>query len=355
MNTYFVCATQPSNLGDLVINKVLIDEMCKYGSVYLDAYNLPDSFKKPLLEKPNVIDVSQLGFSVKRPSLSGYVRFRRLIRGNNVGVVTKSPGPLSTYPLLLRIAFSLINIVGRLGGAKSVYIGNCCSANYSTNKSVKNLCTDIVFLRSLESVEYARKYLTCPVEYIPDLAFLLQPSTSPFQKKKKIALDFRIVESEEGIVFKDVKEIVCRFLQRGFDVEIYYQVKGDKPAAEKLYKLLRECGVTFHDDLVWYDSLDYYADKAYIISNRLHSLLFGAIYGALPIARITNNAKLSKINHVFGSALPKEFSKSIYVDIPLDLDTIIENENAYRKLLNESISRNRNICESIIKEICIQS
>ena len=37
-NFYFLCITQPSNLGDLIINKMLVDELCRYGKVYVDAY-----------------------------------------------------------------------------------------------------------------------------------------------------------------------------------------------------------------------------------------------------------------------------------------------------------------------------
>lgn len=57
MNSYFICATQPTNLGDLVINKMLVDELCRYGKVFVDAYGLPEEFTKYLFENKNAVDV----------------------------------------------------------------------------------------------------------------------------------------------------------------------------------------------------------------------------------------------------------------------------------------------------------
>lgn len=51
MNSYFICATQPTNLGDLVINKMLVDELCRYGKVFVDAYGLPEEFTKYLFDE----------------------------------------------------------------------------------------------------------------------------------------------------------------------------------------------------------------------------------------------------------------------------------------------------------------
>lgn len=76
MNTYFICATQYTNLGDLMINKLLIEELCKYGKVYVDASSVPSSFKKPLLENPNSIDVfNEYGITVKALSPKALFRY----------------------------------------------------------------------------------------------------------------------------------------------------------------------------------------------------------------------------------------------------------------------------------------
>ena len=57
MNTIFICDCQYENLGDLIINKLLVDEFAKYGTVYIDTYNVPENFKAPLLEGQNLIDL----------------------------------------------------------------------------------------------------------------------------------------------------------------------------------------------------------------------------------------------------------------------------------------------------------
>lgn len=348
MNSYFICATQPKNLGDLIINKVLIDEMCLYGKVFLDAYNLPGNFIEPLMENPNVVNTSELGFSVKRPTPIRLLKFMRFLKKEGVKLLTKSPGPMSSYPFYLRCAFSLINFLARLSGAKVVYIGNCCSANYTSNVPVDNLHMDAVYLRSKETINYAKQYLPCEVNYIPDLAYLLKPKTNNVVKKKKVALDFRLPDSNADKVLNDIKDIASQFIKHGYEVEVYYQVSNDKRFAERLYEQFKEDGVKFHDEIVWYKQLDYYADKAFVVSNRLHSLIFGAIYSAIPVARITNSPKLSKIQHVFQSSLPFPIWNSIHVEDPLDVNSLLTNEFMLRSQVDECIERNRQLCRSTI-------
>ena len=94
VNTYFICATQPDNLGDLIINKMLIDELSIYGYVYLDAWGIPDEFKLPLLENENVIDVSNFIFTVKRRSLRYLFLYIFFLKRKNVKLISRSSGPL---------------------------------------------------------------------------------------------------------------------------------------------------------------------------------------------------------------------------------------------------------------------
>ena len=85
MNSYFICATQPSNLGDLIINKMLIDELCRYGNVYVDAYGIPAEFKSIILRNNNAIDVDgYLNITVKRFGITNVLRLIKLDKLNSI-------------------------------------------------------------------------------------------------------------------------------------------------------------------------------------------------------------------------------------------------------------------------------
>ena len=40
----YIVATQYDNMGDLLINKCLVDELTVYGHVYLDTKKVPEQF-----------------------------------------------------------------------------------------------------------------------------------------------------------------------------------------------------------------------------------------------------------------------------------------------------------------------
>ena len=62
----YIVATQYDNVGDLLINKCLIDELSLHGKVYLDTKNVPKEFKNELLKNTKNVDelfnISQYSF-----------------------------------------------------------------------------------------------------------------------------------------------------------------------------------------------------------------------------------------------------------------------------------------------------
>ena len=53
--TFYSAYTCKNNLGDLIINKMQIEEYSKYGEVYVDFTGMPDNFKNILLNSDNPI------------------------------------------------------------------------------------------------------------------------------------------------------------------------------------------------------------------------------------------------------------------------------------------------------------
>lgn len=352
MNSYFICATQYSNLGDLMINKMLIDELCKYGKVYIDAKGVPDDFKLPLLENKNTEDIAKFGFSTKRISISNILRFIKFINHNNVRIITRSPGPLCDSSIKIRLGFSLINLLSRVCGSKVYYFGNCCSQAMVNKEPLHSTYVNGVFVRSQQSVDYVKKYMNCQVSYIPDMAYLLN-SKRICNKKKKVIIDYRPLPKKKDKAISDLKSIVHDFRDHGFEVELYYQVKTDKEKTLSLYEQLKEDGVSIRDNLLWYNEIEsYYSDKAFVVSNRLHSLLFGAVYGVIPIARITNDSRVAKILHVLQSSLPYIFSQNIMIENTFCVNDFISKETKLREDLMSFMKTNKNLCSEVVHDVC---
>ena len=348
-NTYFICATQYTNLGDLIINKMLVDELSKYGKIYLDDYNVPLDFKKPLLENPGIVDTAEIGLTIKSPSVKSFFRFLKLIKTERISFLTRSPGPLEEPSLIVRLALSIINIVVRLLGVRVIYFGNCCSEACANISKIKTTYMNAVYVRSIESEVYAKQNLKCRVGFIPDMAFLLNDGKRECPKKPIVAIDFRSVSDNPDGLMSDIKNNVRKFLIKGYSVELFYQVKGDKTYVEQIYQEIKQEGVSIHDEIIWYDEISYYADKSFVCSNRLHSLLLGAMYGAIPLARITQDPRLSKVKHVFESSLSKEFYHTITIDTPLCIDNLVDKQDSLRALLRQDVSRNSELVKETIR------
>lgn len=347
INTYFVCATLYDNLGDLIINKMLIDELCKYGKVYVDTYHVPVHFSKHLLVNPNTIDVyANYHVSAKRVGIGNMFRYYSFLKNNMIGLVTRSPGPVSEPNLKIRLGFKLVNYIAKLSGAKVAYFGNCCSAHIPKNEILRNNGANQIFMRSNASVNFAKKFLD-NVDYIPDMAYLLPIHKNP-KTVKKVIVDYRSSENENDESLTELQILISEFRKRGYAVEIYYQVASDKDHADLLYSKLKDEGVTFRSNIVWFDDLDYYKDKSFVISNRLHSLITGAAYGAIPIARISSDYTMLKIKHVFNSSFSDNLNSYLGVESKINVSYLIENENTIRSSLYEEMLSNHDLCEMTI-------
>lgn len=303
MNSFFICATQPSNVGDLIINKMLIDELCRYGKVFVDAYGIPDHFRSILLRNANTIDVNQTyGCTTKRPSFTNLIKLTKLIRQQHIKQLTQSPGPLAKYPTKTKWGFTLIYTLFKKLGASVRCYGNCCSTVATNNIPLDQLKVDKYYLRSYTSVQYAQKFYGDRCFYIPDLAFLLyfHRHKAAHKASNIIAFNVRIGNDTEHLI-KQSLNLIQQIVTQGYQVVLYYQAASDAAITAELYRRCSSPNVSLQDGIIWYDDLDFYTDKQFVISNRLHALLTGAAFGAIPIGFTEQNAIQSKIGDIFHS------------------------------------------------------
>ena len=355
MNSYFLCRSQYENLGDLIINKMLVDELCRYGNVYIDILNIPEEFSQPLFQNPNTLNPKEELGTFDLKNKKARIKLLRFLKKKHISIITESPGPtFSLKPLNRRslISIRLWNLLYYIFGVRTVFIGKCCSNLIPNKVKVGDTFVSEYYLRSKESVDYLSTQVPSKkVKYIPDLCFLLKYYVSPSLPKKKIAaLDIRLIEGKETYLKNWCRQIVQDLIRQSFEVVVYYQVERDFSIAKDLYDYLSDLGVQFRENIVWYDDMSFYSDKMFVISNRLHSLLLGAIYGAFPICLYNEALSTLKLEHViktsFDSGLPILWEKGERPQTPYE-----NLYHTYCEKLNEEVNRNAALCRDIIENI----
>lgn len=351
MKSYFLCVTQPTNLGDLVINKMLIDELSQYGDVYIDCKNTPDVFSRYLFESPKAINLwEKYGVSLKTGNIAKWWWF---IKKHSIDLYFSSPGPIGMGKKnAISYYFQVVNKLLSFAHVKRYRVGNCCSQALTEGRTLETKGVEAFYLRSKKTVDQLISKGADNVSYIPDLAYLLKKTAQKTEKKKTAILSFREVRKNIEQFEAWLDDVVSTLLNNGYEVEFYYQVKADENFIKNLYSRYNSQGVKLRQDMVWFDSLDYYSDKSIVISNRLHSLLVGSVYGALPYAFVDSNPKTSKVGDVILSSLsnPEKYLASL--DYPgCGLLELIQNWGALSKKLDEDVTRNCLQCCNIIRDI----
>ena len=102
---------------------------------------------------------------------------------------------------------------------------------------------------------------------------------------------------------------------------------------------------------MWYDDLSFYSNKKYVVSNRLHSLLLGSTYDAIPVIFGDNAISSAKVSHVFKAIFGPDHHYKVTDSILLDSlnDDVIYNQLKERTQM--AIKNSAYECRMTIKSI----
>jgi hypothetical protein len=342
---YVLVASQPNNLGDLIINRMLIAEILKYGEVYVDSYGLPQDFRGYLYFDERIIDVKErFGGTLKRfPPF----KILKLIKKEGFTHFFKSPGPTGTSFNLNNLALAYIYNYMRSSKIVVNFVGiDLTSDNQLVFQLIKKGVGKF-FVRSKQNIS-SLKDKSLDLAYIPDLALLYEPKDK-LPKMKKIAISFRRIYSDYQLFLGSLNQVVSHLIKLGYEIEIFYQVKNDYDFNRQVYNDLKLDKIHFKEQCLWYDDLSYYADKSFVVSNRLHVLLVGLLYNALPVAYIDSHYKVKKIEDIFRSLKLDDFIWEIPAKIEIAENLFTNGDNSKR--LQRILSENRALCQRAIFSI----
>jgi len=299
----YIVATQYDNMGDLLINKCLVDELAEYGHVYLDTKKVPIQFKRILLEHENVFELS----TISKISLKGKGLFLLpFVKGFKFDYMFKSPGPFGGSKTLNQkfrgYIFHLIFWIMKKKGVKSFLIGNDFIIDSAFDKKIFKGYESVlegIFVRSHHNVETLKKFGVKKVSYSPDLCFMMKVDLQN-SIKTRVGISFRDMEDESSNkVRKAVEIFVNYFSKKKVGIDIFYQVERDRAFNLALYNEFENEFVVFRNEVLSFEERDFYLDKSVLLSNRLHVLLLGQMYECLPLALLYGHSKTKKIKDIY--------------------------------------------------------
>lgn len=355
MKIYFLVATQPDNLGDLLINKMLIDELSKYGEVYVDAEGLPNKFKSYLLENEQTRNfVSVYGGSLKRSSMFSLLPIVR----REFDFYFKSPGPFGgegyvINSLIKRIVMTYQFRYFAKGGLSVNAIGNDILLNNKLNiffERINNKYFSNTFVRSISNLKELESQGIENVDFIPDVGFLYNKYKN-VKYKNKVFISFRNLNDSNYLkkILDYLTIVIPFFISQGLKIVFFYQVGSDRVFNITLYnkyKELYDCKLI--EKCMWYDEIsDAYNKSSYVITNRLHVMILGIVHRAVPLLVLNSDAKTSKINRILLDNNIEEFIQ----DANSDIKEFHKNYNQNQIKIDDLVKVNYNKCEQKIASI----
>jgi hypothetical protein len=354
--------TQHDNLGDLLINDLLILELANHDIVYLDYTDVPIEFINNMESSKIVKNLkTEYNKSVHKISFYLWVVFTKKINKIILG-----PGHIECYTftqcrkhlllLLLSIYLKIFNIsMFRIG--------------FSIGR-ISEIGKIILYVSSLVMNFYPRddksmKFLSGKEKKIQDLIFLIDKNKyRPTLNDKNhncnsIIISFRLDrETEEASrqFSKKILSIMNRInINNIYKIIATYQVDRDV----KFIKMIKNFEVDpskytiFHDKIEKQNAFILYGYSKVVISNRLHVVTSAFIFGGIGIAYVSEKNDQKIINVMKSIGLDKYviYDNFNEFDIEMKIIAIINNRKIELDEINKITSKLRLDCKEEIRNL----
>lgn len=317
---FYQAITQFENTGDLLINKSLLELIEGYGDLIINDVGVPVWYLQDL----GVTAQSRL--SNKTNSSFTIYLIKRVFKAafNKEETVYLISGPGHFYGNSLKktvknyisgLLFAFLKILGCRIIKCGISLGPL-SPRLGASEVFRSKFYRNYFIRDTLSLNLAKHIGIRNYQYMPDLAWAYKAeSTQDFQSSGKndsisVFLSFResVIEEQDskGLYLKSLISSLHLLLQqltasgKQIKLAIGYQVDRDKKVCEILYREFNESyDVTYrYNRLGINDAELVYRDIDFVLSNRLHVLLFASKYDTVPIC-VTDVEKHVKIKGIF--------------------------------------------------------
>jgi polysaccharide pyruvyl transferase WcaK-like protein len=315
---FFIVQTQYQNLGDLIINKTLLEKMREHGKLMINDRNAPDWFSEELgITAAERVDQYNLKFN----RLLLWSAFKRRFQKNKNTYLVLTPGhiydahpDLKLKPTLRSIFdFLLLNIMG----VRICRFGASVGPFFPLGQMAERWKSRLMYFYSVRdsiSETYVHELGIQNVQRFPDLAWLMNVERLARGKPQTQFSDNYVIFSfrasthkldnsnlyKESLypVLDQIAHFVCGELAQ--KLVISYQVKRDYETCQEIKDRYQEQykPVLIENQVNRQDMQQIYAHASLVFSNRLHVLVFAMAHGAIPIA-VVDVEKHSKVVGIF--------------------------------------------------------
>ena len=308
---YFSLQTQFENLGDCIINELVIRELARHSRLKVIQRRAPTW----LLDRLRALPEVEI-YASKRQWFGDLLR-RMAVRSPIVFAFKPGHYLSSSKAKSLAYSAALVAFCGlcRIQGGKVIRSGvslDRFGALQTRLQSVLGRLHTSYGVRDQASLDYARSLGAVSAHYSPDMAFLLADAEATSGligsklitaevERPKLSLSFRKqgLMKESSHVEKLSEVISGSSAEHGLSPVVVEQVTFDRELAHELSTHLKCSVVRFEQTEESVRGIfANYAQSRVVVSNRLHSLLFGWTAGAIPIPLVENSPH-SKIVELF--------------------------------------------------------
>lgn len=361
--------TQHDNLGDFMINDLLIYEIGKHAKVIIDDYNVPEDFKGRLSLCSFELASEFYSFSTFK-SIQGLISL--LFKRVKVDFIVQTPGHTSVkdfrmFVHILKTSFYVL--LARIRGVRFLRIGMSYAELNFWGKFA------ISILHASGATPIARDGRSGPrngfnLQVLPDLIYLADSSyfMSPTGMVpicgQKIIFSFRwdnIPVKERKKFGESIFNLATSTSERfGVPVFITYQVQRDRELFEFLRKLHNDSGksrclVFIAERVQREDVNEFYGESALVVSNRLHVSLTAIVAGGIGIACV-DSERDGKIVSIFSESVLSDLLvlDSLLVSEKIEkISEIYKNKIRLKERLAVFVEEQRMILRDSIKKIFI--
>ena len=353
---YYQTKTKFTNTGDALINKTLLNLLRNYGCLRCNcSKKIPNRFIEELgiKEEEKVKTKTEFGFviSIFKSALIGK------FKGNKTYIVSGlgHNWGRSFKKCVRNLLASAIFPFYRLCGVKIVKIGMSIgpiSTGLGFTEKIKSLFINYYYVRDTKSLILCHDIGIKKAKLCPDLSWsYLSNKKKEINKKDNIitiGLKESILNEKDSnyitLMLNRLDEVLASFKQP-VKLLFIYQVVEDKNITLNAYNRFKDK----YDSSIVEEQLNlnnvekYYGQAMYNISNRMHSLLLGYKYGALPLALVDIKNHI-KISQTFIDNNLEDLLIDIYTDSKEKINYIEENKV---KLFNQIATVEKNMTVEI--------
>lgn len=360
---YYQIKTQWDNAGDVLINKALISSLRQYGNIRC---NCNTSVPQTFIDELGILDREKVYYKNNATYILSILK-QSLKKENKDYMVSglghQWGGDIKRY--FKAFCSSIVYVLFRIFNVTVIRIGlsiGPITKMYEIMEKIRARNVNFFYVRDTLSLDLCRRIGCKNVNLCPDMSWLyLSGNVKSMNQTNTVAVSLRESipgEKDEEYIDRQVKKCdeilyeINKVMKGKMKVIFFYQVGIDAAFCRIVYNYFKH---KYNSEIV--DGLltlsqaeEIYSQSAYIISNRMHSLLLGYKFGSLPVALIDQEKHLKISQTLLDNGLEKiiiDINKSDKNNIQWILSN---NELLYNKFLCKE-QENVILINNVLKDI----